>query len=52
MPKSKVYFTNNITSDSLVKIFEALNTPLRGKVAVKLSTGETGNPNYLKPELS
>lgn len=51
MSKSKVYFTKNITPDSLVKIFEALDTPLHGKVAVKLSTGEAGNPNYLKPEL-
>lgn len=51
MSKPKVYFTNEISSASLVRIFEKLNTPLPGKVAVKLSTGEAGNPNYLKPEL-
>ncbi len=48
---SKVYFTKSITPASLVKIFEKLNTQLPGKVAIKISTGEAGNPNYLKPEL-
>lgn len=51
MAKSKVYFTKSITPDSLVRIFEALATPATGKVAVKVSTGEAGNPHYLKPEL-
>ncbi len=51
MKKPKVYFTKEITPASLVKIFEKLATKLPGKVAVKLSTGEAGNPNYLKPEL-
>lgn len=50
--KSKVYFTKEITPASLVKIYEQLNVPLDGKkVAVKISTGEAGNTNYLKPEL-
>lgn len=48
---SKVYFTKTISPTSLVKIFEKLNTPMPGKVAVKISTGEAGNPNYLKPDL-
>lgn len=51
MNKPKVYFTSEISPASLVRIFEKLNTPMTGKVAVKLSTGEAGNPNYLKPEL-
>lgn len=51
MNKSKVYFTKNISPASLVKIFEKLNVTLPGKTAVKISTGEAGNPNYLKPEL-
>lgn len=51
MEPSKVYFTKTITPASLVKIYEALNLPLSGKVAVKISTGEAGNTNYLKPEL-
>lgn len=50
--KPKVYFTREITPESLVKIYEQLNVPLDGKrVAIKISTGEAGNNNYLKPEL-
>ncbi len=51
MEKSKVYFTKNITPESLIKMYEVLNKPLEGKVAVKISTGEMGGHNYLKPEL-
>lgn len=51
MTKSKVYFTREISPVSLVRIFEQLGVPAKGKVAVKISTGEAGNPNYLKPEL-
>lgn len=51
MGKAKVYFTKNIDSESLVKMYEVLNKELNGKVAVKLSTGEAGNNNYLHPEL-
>ena len=50
MEKSKVYFSKEITPTSLVKIFETLNKPLSGKVAVKLHSGEKGNQNYLRPE--
>lgn len=51
MTKSKVYFTNEISPAALVRIYEKLGVPMTGKVAVKISTGEAGNPNYLKPEL-
>ncbi|MDY2737922.1 DUF362 domain-containing protein [Intestinibacter sp.] len=51
MTKSKVYFTKEITSESLIKIYEALNTELKGKVAVKISTGEPGGHNFLDPSL-
>ena len=46
-----VYFTEEITPESLVGIFEALGVEAQGKVAVKISTGEAGGHNYLKPEL-
>lgn len=49
--KSKVYFTKEITSESLVKIYEKLNKELKGKVAVKISTGEPGGHNFLSPNL-
>ena len=48
--KSKVYFTKEITPESLIKIYEALQVDLKGKVAVKLHSGEQGNQNYIKPE--
>lgn len=51
MEKSKVYFTKNISSQSLIKIFKMLNTNLFGNVAVKISTGEPGGHNFLDPNL-
>lgn len=50
MEKSKVYFTKDISSEGLIKIYKKLNKELTGKVAVKLHSGEKGNQNYLKPE--
>ena len=50
MEKTKVYFTKEITSESLVKIYEKLGIELKERVAVKLHSGEEGNQNYLRPE--
>ena len=50
MEKSKVYFTKEITPESVVKIYEALGISLPGKVAIKLHSGEKGNQNYIRPE--
>ena len=48
---SKVYFTKEITPESLVSIYEALGVSAEGKrVAVKISTGESSRTNYLRPE--
>lgn len=47
----KVYYFKGISSENLVKIYEALGRKAEGKVAVKLSTGEPGNPNHLDPNL-
>lgn len=49
--QSKVYFTKDITPESLVRIYKALGKEVKGRVAVKISTGEAGGHNYLKPEL-
>ena len=49
--QSKVYFTKEITPESLVKIYKALGVEAKGRVAVKISTGEGGNTHYLKPTL-
>lgn len=51
MEKSKVYFTKNITSDNLIKIYEALGYNLKGNIGVKVSTGEAGSKGYLKADL-
>ena len=50
MEKSKVYFTKEITPESVVKMYEKLGVNLPGKVAVKLHSGEQGNQNYIRPE--
>jgi len=49
--QSKVYFTREITPEALVRIYKALGKEAKGRVAVKISTGEAGGHNYLKPEL-
>ena len=46
-----VYMTTEITPESLVRIYEALGFEPEGNVAVKLSTGEPPDSNYLRPEL-
>lgn len=48
---SKVYFTKEITPEALLRIYEALGRELPGKVAVKISTGESARSNHLRPEL-
>lgn len=49
--KATVYFTSEITPESLVKIYKALGKEATGKVAVKISTGESAQSNHLRPEL-
>lgn len=46
-----VYFTSDISPESLVKIYEKLAWTPSGKTAVKISTGEPPASNYLRPEL-
>ena len=48
---STVYYISDITPEAMVEIYEALEWSPTGKVAVKLSTGEPPNSNYLRPEL-
>ncbi|MBQ7951934.1 MAG: DUF362 domain-containing protein [Alistipes sp.] len=47
----KVYMTTDISAEGLVKVYEALGVEATGNVAVKISTGEPGGKNYLKPAL-
>ena len=46
-----VYLIRDITPQSLVSIYQALGVEPTGRVAVKISTGESGKSNYLRPEL-
>ena len=50
MEEKIVYFTKEITPESLVKIYKKINSPLTGNIAIKLHSGEDGNQNYVKPE--
>ena len=50
MAKSKVYFIKDITPENVIKAYEAVGKKLKGKVAVKMHSGEHGNQNYLRPE--
>lgn len=51
MGKSKVFFCPRITADNLVKIYKTLGREATGRVAVKISTGEAGNPNHLSTDV-
>ena len=51
LAQPKVYFTREISPESLVKIYNAVGVLAKGRVAVKISTGEPGGHNYLKPDL-
>lgn len=51
MDKAKVYFTKDISPESLQKVYDALNVKLTGKIGVKVSTGERGAKGYLKASL-
>ncbi|MFA7222909.1 MAG: DUF362 domain-containing protein [Bacilli bacterium] len=48
--KPKVYFTKEITPEAIVKLYKILGVELKGKIAVKVHSGEPGNQNFLKPE--
>jgi uncharacterized Fe-S center protein len=46
-----VYFTSDISNEGLQAAYDALNWTPTGKVAVKITTGEPPNSNYLRVEL-
>lgn len=47
----KVYMTTDISPEGLVEVYKALGKETKGRVAVKISTGEPGGKNFLKPAL-
>ena len=48
--KSDVYFTKEISPSAIVKLFKRLNYDLKGKVGLKVHTGEKGGQYFLRPE--
>ena len=47
--KSKVYFSRSISAETVLKLYQLLDAPLTGKVAIKVHSGEPGNQNFLRP---
>lgn len=48
--KPKVYFSRTITPEKVLELYKLLGKELKGKVAIKLHSGEVGNQNFLKPD--
>lgn len=46
-----VYMTREISPEAIVKLYKALGREAKGKVAIKISTGEPGGHNFLQPAL-
>ena len=47
---SKVYFSKNINSNEVLKLYKKLGVELSGNIAVKVHSGEVGNQNFLRPD--
>jgi len=45
--ESIVYFTRDLSSNGLKKIYEKVNENIDGKIAIKLHTGEPNGPNII-----
>jgi uncharacterized Fe-S center protein len=48
--KSKVYFTSELSPEAVKKMYDVLQIELKGKIALKLHSGEEGNQNFLGPD--
>ncbi|MCQ2211120.1 MAG: DUF362 domain-containing protein [Paludibacteraceae bacterium] len=48
--QSDVYFTSDLSNEGLMKIYHCLSKQAFGKVALKISTGESSKTYYLRPE--
>lgn len=49
--KSKVYFSKEITKESILNMYKVLGKELKGNIAIKVHSGEAGNQNYIRPEM-
>ena len=46
---SKVYFCKDLSAEAVLKMYQLLGKELTGRVAIKVHSGEAGNPNFLRP---
>ena len=47
---AKVYFSREISPEKVLELYKMAGKELKGKVAIKVHSGEPGNQNFLKPE--
>lgn len=48
--KPKVYYTKDLSAESLLRMYRLVNQNITGRIAVKLHTGEPNGPNILPRE--
>ena len=48
--ESVVYFTRDLSPEGIKKVYEKVNGEMKGKIAVKLHTGEPHGPNIIPRE--
>ena len=48
--RAKVYFTKDLSAESLLRLYRMVNQNITGDIAVKLHTGEPDGPNILPRE--
>ena len=47
--KSVVYVTRDLSPESIVELYHQLGVPAKGRVALKISTGESEETGYIRP---
>ena len=50
LQESVVYFTKEITSSKMVEMLKQLNLELKGKIGLKIHSGEPNGPYFLRPD--
>jgi Uncharacterized Fe-S center protein len=49
--KTPVYFTRDLSSKGVNRVFDRVKDNVRGKTTIKLHVGDPGNKNFLSPDL-
>ena len=47
--KTQVLFCKDLSPEAVLKMYQLLGKMLTGRVAIKVHSGEEGNPNFLRP---